>query len=57
MAETPAFMARLRAAEPTMPALALEMMVLTACRSGEVRGMQWDEIDFDTATWTVPASG
>ena len=53
--ETPAFMARLRAAEPTMPALALEMMVLTACRSGEVRGMQWDEIDFDTATWTVPA--
>lgn len=53
--ETPAFMARLRAAEPTMPALALEMMILTACRSGEVRGMKWDEIDFDTATWTVPA--
>jgi integrase len=52
--ETPAFMARLRAAEPTIPALALEMMVLTACRSGEVRGMQWDEIDFATATWTVP---
>ncbi len=37
-----------------MPALALEMMVLTACRSGEVRGMLWSEIDFDTATWTVP---
>jgi integrase len=52
--ETPAFMARLRVAEPTMPALALEMMVLTACRSGEVRGMSWSEIDFDTATWTVP---
>src|SRR5208282_3763511 len=32
--ETLAFMARLRDNEPTMPALALEMMVLTACRSG-----------------------
>ena len=52
--ETPAFMARLRAAEPTIPALALEMMILTACRSGEVRGMMWSEIDFATATWTVP---
>jgi integrase len=52
--ETPAFMARLRASEPTMAALALEMMILTACRSGEVRGMLWTEIDFETATWTVP---
>src|SRR5690606_34490213 len=24
--------------------------------SGEVRGMRWDEIDFKTATWTIPAS-
>jgi len=53
--ETLAFMARLRDNEPTMPALALEMMVLTACRSGEVRGMLWTEIDFETGTWTVPA--
>ena len=53
--ETPAFMARLRAAEPTIPSMALEMMVLTACRSGEVRGMEWREIDFDKAVWTVPA--
>ena len=53
--ETPAFMTRLRANEPTMPALALETMVLTACRSGEVRGMLWTEINFATATWTVPA--
>ena len=55
--ETPAFMARLRADEAagSMAALALEMMILTACRSGEVRGMQWSEIDFDKAVWTVPA--
>ena len=36
--------------------LALEFTVLTACRSGEVRGAQWNEIDFDSATWTVPDS-
>lgn len=34
--------------------LALEFLVLTACRSGEVRGARWEEIDMDTATWTVP---
>ncbi|EPC1626353.1 tyrosine-type recombinase/integrase [Yersinia enterocolitica] len=33
----------------------LEMVILTACRSGEVRGMKWSEIDFDSATWTIPA--
>ena len=34
----------------------LELLILTATRSGEVRGMQWDEIDFKTATWTIPAA-
>ena len=34
--------------------LALEFLVLTAVRSGEVRFARWEEIDFDTATWTVP---
>ena len=34
--------------------LALEFLVLTAGRSGEVRLAQWDEIDLETATWTVP---
>ena len=34
--------------------LAFEMLALTACRSGEVRGMTWDEVDFQEATWTVP---
>ncbi len=54
--DAPAFMARLRAlADPSMAALALEMTILTACRSGEVRGMRWTEIDFDAATWTIPA--
>ena len=53
--EAPAFMARLRALEPSIPAMALEMVVLTACRSGEVRGMRWDEIDLDAAVWLIPS--
>ena len=36
--------------------LAFEFLVLTASRSGEVRGARWGEIDFASATWTVPAS-
>jgi integrase len=52
--ETPAFMAALRALEPSIPAMALEMVVLTACRSGEVRGMRWAELDLDKAVWTIP---
>ena len=36
--------------------LALEFLTLTACRSGEVRGCRWTEIDFNTATWTIPGS-
>ena len=36
--------------------LAFEFLLLTAARSGEVRGARWDEIDFDAKTWTVPAS-
>ena len=35
--------------------LALRFLVLTAARSGEVRGATWDEIDRERAVWTVPA--
>ena len=35
-------------------AFALELIILTASRSGEVRGMRWREVDFDAALWTVP---
>lgn len=37
-----------------MGARALEFCILTAARSGEVRGATWDEIDLDQATWTIP---
>ena len=36
--------------------LALQFVVLTATRSGEVRGARWSEIDLDAQTWTVPAA-
>ena len=34
--------------------LALEMLVLTACRSGEVRRARWPEFDLEEAIWTIP---
>ena len=34
--------------------LGFEMLALTACRSGEVRGMTWDEVSFREAIWTIP---
>ena len=33
--------------------LAFEFLVLTAARSGEVRGARWSEIDLKGATWTI----
>jgi hypothetical protein len=41
--------------QPGMGARALEFVILTAARSGEVRGATWAEIDLDEAIWTVPA--
>ena len=49
------FMQRLRAANG-MGARALEFAILTAARSGEVRGATWAEIDLQAAVWTVPGS-
>lgn len=53
-ADLPDFLPRVRAAE-AMAARALEFLILTASRSGEVLGAKWDEIDLDSAVWTVPA--
>lgn len=51
--ELPALMVRLEN-KGGMGALALRLLVLSAARSGEIRGAQWEEIDFDRAIWTVP---
>ena len=50
-----AFMEAL-AAQAGMGALALRLAILTAARSGEVRGATWGEIDMARAIWTVPAA-
>ena len=49
-----AFMVELRKREG-IGARALEFSILTAARSGEVRGAKWDEIDLAAKLWTVPA--
>ena len=36
--------------------LAFRLLVLTAVRSGEIRGADWQEVDWETRTWTVPAA-
>jgi integrase len=53
-AQVPAFMASLREREATS-ARALEFLILTAGRTGEVIGARWNEIDLLDKTWTVPA--
>src|SRR5258706_8220238 len=50
-----AFIAKLRKRE-ALAALALELCILTAARSGEILGMRWSEIDLDKKIWTVPAN-
>jgi len=50
-----AFMADLRTRDATA-ARALEFVVLTAARTGEVLGARWNEIDLNAAWWIVPAS-
>jgi integrase len=53
--DVPTFLAKLRERE-TIPARALEFLILTAGRSGEVLGATWDEIDIDAQVWVIPAS-
>jgi len=35
--------------------LAIEFLILTAARSGEVRGARWSEFDLGEKTWSIPA--
>ena len=51
--EMGAFMAALRS-QAGLAAKALEFAILTAARSGEVRGAQWSEFDLDAGVWTIP---
>ena len=35
--------------------LTIEFLILTACRSNEVRNAEWQEVDWTTQTWEIPA--
>jgi integrase len=48
------FIAALRKREG-VSARAVEFAILTACRSGEVRGARWSELDLAGKLWTIPA--
>lgn len=52
--EVPGFMREL-AQRQGVSARALEFLIHTAARSGEVRGSRWAEIDLEAKVWTVPA--
>ncbi|TPL16757.1 DUF4102 domain-containing protein [Mesorhizobium sp. B2-4-10] len=52
-ASVPAFVAKLRQSD-AVSALALEFLILTAARTGEVIAARWNEIDATGAVWTVP---
>jgi integrase len=51
--ELGAFMSDLRLRDG-VSARALEFLILTASRSGEVRLAEWEEMDLDSAVWTIP---
>ncbi len=51
--EVPAFITKVRDAEG-VAARGLEFAIVTAARSGEVRGARWCEIDLAAKVWTVP---
>lgn len=36
--------------------VALEALILTAARSGEIRGAIWSELDLEAGLWTIPAA-
>lgn len=50
-----AFVARLHREQPDLAARALEFVILTAARDGEVQGATWAEVDLNAAVWTIPA--
>lgn len=48
------FMSALRK-QSTAVAQALDFLILTAGRTGEVTGMTWDEVNFGEKLWSIPA--
>jgi integrase len=53
--ELPPFVSKLRAADSSVGRLALQFLILTAARSGEVRKARWRDMDPQAREWRVPA--
>lgn len=53
--DLPVFWQKLTALD-TIASAALQFLILTAARSGEIRGATWDEFDLEKRLWTVPAA-
>lgn len=54
--DIPAFLANhVRNREPyDLTRAMLELLILTAARSGEIRGMTWSEVNLEAEIWTIP---
>jgi len=52
--DLPAFMVALRDGGLSSGRLALQFLILTAARPGEVRHLQWRDIDLEAREWRVP---
>jgi integrase len=52
--DVPAFMAKLRERDASVGRLALQFLILTAARSGEVRKMRWADVDPEAREWRIP---
>ena len=52
--QVPAFWQKVRNND-SVSSKALCFLILTGCRSREIRGATWDEINLEEKTWTIPA--
>ena len=55
-ADVPALMSRLAEGDRSVGRAALQFLILTAARSGEVRKAKWRDVSLDQHEWTVPAA-
>lgn len=54
--DLPAFFKRLTSERDSLSSVALQVTILTACRTSEVLLATWDEFDLAGRLWTIPAS-
>ena len=52
--DLPAFMRKLRGGDFSIGRSALEFLILTAARAGEIRKAKWREIDLEANEWRLP---